>query len=146
MGINKVILVGHVGKDPSVNYVKQDLPVAKFSFATTETFKKDNEKHTVTEWHQVEVWRSLAKVVEQYVKKGSHLYIEGKLKTDSYDKNGVTVYSTKIVCSSFEMLGSKGTTKASTQPTQQAQTNQQQTGYENDIEAGQFEETDDLPF
>ena len=148
MGINKVILVGHVGRDPEVQYVKEDVPVARFTLATSETYKDRNsgEKKTNTEWHNLVVWRGLAKVVEQYVKKGSQLYVEGKLSTRSYEKDGVTKYFTEVVVSNIEMLGratestSTGTVESSTA----APANQM-----NDFdssEASTFEETDDLPF
>lgn len=108
MGVNKVILVGNVGKDPEVQYVKEDVPVAKFTLATSETYKDRNgEKQTNTEWHNIVVWRGLAKVVEQYVKKGSQLYIEGKITNRQYEKDGVTKYFTEIVANNMQMLGSK---------------------------------------
>ncbi len=147
MGINKVILVGHVGKDPVVQYVKEDLPVARFTLATSETFKDRNsgEKQTNTEWHNLVVWRGLAKVVEQYVKKGAHLYIEGKLTTRSYEKDGATKYFTEVVVSNMEMLG-----KSSDTPSTGSMNSSQPPSNEiNDFdssEAANFEETDDLPF
>ena len=113
MGVNKVILVGNVGKDPEVQYIKEDVPVARFTLATSETYKDRNgEKVTNTEWHNIVVWRGLAKVVEQYVKKGSQLYIEGKISNRSYEKDGVTKYFTEIVANSLQMLGSKDNTGA----------------------------------
>jgi single-strand DNA-binding protein len=148
MGINKVILVGHVGKDPEVQYVKEDVPVARLTLATSETYKDRNsgEKKTNTEWHNLVVWRGLAKVVEQYVKKGSQLYVEGKLSTRSYEKDGVTKYFTEVVVNNIEMLGrpseSGGSNTASTST--EAPTNQINEFDSN--EASTFEETDDLPF
>ena len=113
MGVNKVILVGNVGKDPEVQYIKEDVPVARFTLATSETYKDRNgEKVTNTEWHNIVVWRGLAKVVENYVKKGSQLYIEGKISNRSYEKDGVTKYFTEIVANSLQMLGSKDNTGA----------------------------------
>jgi len=79
MSINKVILVGNVGKDPEVRYLDSGVAVANFPFATSETYKnKQGEKVTNTEWHNIVMWRGLAEVVEKYVNKGSQLYIEGK--------------------------------------------------------------------
>ncbi len=147
MGINKVILVGNVGKDPVVQYVKEDVPVARFTLATSETYRdKSGEKQTNTEWHNLVVWRGLAKVVEQYIKKGSQLYVEGKLTTRSYEKDGATKYFTEIVVNNLEMLGKAGETSSmpSKEGNQSAQTNEI-----NDFdskEATSFEETDDLPF
>jgi single-strand DNA-binding protein len=148
MGINKVILVGHVGKDPVVQYVKEDVPVARFTLATSETFKDRNtgERQTNTEWHNLVVWRGLAKVVEQYVKKGTHLYIEGKLTTRSYEKDGATKYFTEVVVSTMEMLGRSSDSSGSGST---GSSNQQPVNEINDFdssEATSFEETDDLPF
>lgn len=106
MGINKVILVGNVGKDPEVQYINADLPVAKFSLATSESYKdKNGKKVTNTEWHNIVMWRGLAKIAEQYVKKGDQLYIEGKITNRSYEKDGQTRYFTEIVASNMQMLG-----------------------------------------
>ena len=147
MGINKVILVGNVGKDPVVQYVKEDVPVARFTLATSETFKdKSGEKQTNTEWHNIVVWRGLAKVVEQYIKKGSQLYVEGKLTTRSYEKDGATKYFTEVVVSNLEMLGRAG--ESSSMPSKESGQSSQ-TNEINDFdssEATSFEETDDLPF
>ena len=112
--VNKVILIGNVGNDPEVKYIKEDVPVAKFSLATSESYKnKDGERVTNTEWHNIVVWRGLAKVVEKYVKKGSKLYIEGKLTHRKYeDKDGQTKYFTEIVCRDLTMLDSKSTNSA----------------------------------
>jgi len=107
MSVNKVILIGNVGKDPEVNYIKEDLPVAKFTLATSESYTKDGQKVTNTEWHNIVVWRGLAKVVEQYVKKGSKLYIEGKITNRQYEKDGQTKYFTEIVANQMQMLDSK---------------------------------------
>lgn len=109
MSVNKVILIGNVGKDPEVNYIKEDLPVAKFTMATSESYTKDGQKVTNTEWHNIVVWRGLAKVVEQYVKKGSKLYIEGKITNRQYEKDGQTKYFTEIVAGQMQMLDSKNT-------------------------------------
>jgi len=146
MGINKVILVGNVGKDPVVQYVKEDVPVARFTLATSETYRdKSGEKQTNTEWHNIVVWRGLAKVVEQYIKKGSQLYVEGKLTTRSYEKDGATKYFTEVVVNNLEMLGrADSSSMPSNEGGQSAQNNEI-----NDFdskEATSFEETDDLPF
>ena len=107
MSINKVILVGNVGKDPEVRYLESGVAVARFPFATSETYKgKDGEKVTTTEWHNIVLWRGLAEVAEKYVKKGSQLYLEGKIRTRSYDdKDGVKRYMTEIVTDQMQMLG-----------------------------------------
>ena len=109
-GINKVILVGNVGKDPEVRYLEGGTAVANFSIATSENFKDRNtgEKKSTTEWHNVVLWRGLAEIAEKYVKKGMQVYIEGKLKTRQWqDKEGATRYSTEIVGDNLQMLGRK---------------------------------------
>jgi len=105
--INKVILVGNVGNDPEVRHISEGVAVARFSLATSESYQKDGKRVDVTEWHNIVAWRGLAKVAEDYVKKGSLLYVEGKLKTQSYEKDGVKRYSTEIVADTFRMLGKK---------------------------------------
>lgn len=111
MSVNKVILVGHVGKDPEVRYFDNNLAMARFSVATTErgyTTKSGVVVPDKTEWHSVVVWRKLAEVVEKYVKKGTQLYIEGKLRNRSYDdKDGVKRYATEIQVDLLQLLGSR---------------------------------------
>jgi len=109
MGINKVILVGNAGKDPEVRHLDNGVAVASFPLATSETFKnKDGQKVTNTEWHNIVLWRGLADVAEKYVKKGNPLYIEGKIRTRSWDdKDGNKRYTTEIVADTMQMLGSK---------------------------------------
>jgi len=114
MSINKVILIGNVGKDPEVNYIKEDLPVARFTLATSETYTKDGQKVTNTEWHNIVIWRGLAKVVEKYVKKGSKLYLEGKITNRQYEKDGQTKYFTEIVVNNMQMLDSKNSNNTET--------------------------------
>jgi single-strand DNA-binding protein len=105
-GINKVILVGHVGKDPEIRYLDGGVPVARFSLATTESYKnKNGEKVEQTEWHNVTAWRQLAEIVEKYVKKGQLLYIEGKIRTRSVGEEGNKKYFTDIVADQMTMLG-----------------------------------------
>ncbi|MFV0291297.1 MAG: single-stranded DNA-binding protein [Mangrovibacterium sp.] len=109
MSINKVILIGHVGQDPEVRYLDKDLAVANFSLATTERFTdKEGKRIENTDWHRVVAWRGLATVVEQYVKKGSKLYVEGKLRTHEWnDKEGNKRYTTEIYVETLEMLDSR---------------------------------------
>ena len=108
-GINKVILVGNLGKDPEVRYLEQGVAVAKIVVATSESYKnKEGKKVETTEWHNVVLWRGLAEVTDKYLKKGSQVYIEGKLKTKSWeDKEGVKRYTTEIIADSMTMLGKK---------------------------------------
>ena len=108
-GVNKVILVGNLGKDPEIRYLDSGVAVANFSLATTENYKnKEGERVSQTEWHNVVLWRGLAEVAEKYLKKGASVYIEGKIKTKKWDdKDGVTRYSTEILCDNMTMLGGK---------------------------------------
>ena len=108
-GVNKVILIGNLGKDPQVNYLDNGVAVANFSLATTENYKnKEGDRVSQTEWHNIVLWRGLAEVAEKYLKKGSSVYIEGKIKTRKWeDKEGVTRYSTEILADNMTMLGGK---------------------------------------
>ena len=106
--INKVTLLGHLGKDPVVRRTEAGVPVAMFSMATSESYKdKDGNKQDKTEWHNVVVWRGLAEVAEKYLKKGSLIYLEGKITTRSYVQDNVTKYMTEIVADTFKMLDRK---------------------------------------
>jgi single-strand DNA-binding protein len=109
MSTNLVILVGNVGNDPEVKDISQGTKVANFSLATSETFtNKNGEKSTSTEWHKCVSWNSIASVCEKYVKKGTQLFIQGKLKTRSYDdQGGVKHYVTEIFVTSLSLLGRK---------------------------------------
>jgi single-strand DNA-binding protein len=107
MSVNKVILLGRVGKEPDVKVVN-DSKVVKITLATSEKWKdKSGEPHEATEWHNVIAWRGLAEVIEKYVKKGDLLYIEGKIKTRSWESDGKKNYVTEIMADRLEMLGGK---------------------------------------
>jgi len=108
-GVNKVILVGNLGKDPEVRYLDSGVAVANFSLATTENYKnKQGEKVSQTEWHNIVLWRGLAEVAEKWLKKGSSVYIEGKIRTNKWeDKEGKTRYNTEILADNMTMLGNK---------------------------------------
>lgn len=114
--VNKVILVGNVGRDPEVRYLESGVAVANLPLATSETYtNKNGERITNTEWHNIVLWRKLAEVAEKWVKKGQALYIEGKIRSRSYeDKEGNKRYITEIVADNMQMLGKKSddTTKA----------------------------------
>lgn len=107
--VNKVILVGRLGKDPEVRHLEGGAAVASFSLATNENYRdKNGEKVEKTDWHNVVVWRKQAEIAEQYLRKGSLIYLEGKLKSRSYDdKDGVKKYITEVVADHFTMLGGK---------------------------------------
>tara|TARA_B100001287_G_scaffold186622_1_gene157517 strand:+ start:144 stop:563 length:420 start_codon:yes stop_codon:yes gene_type:complete len=108
-GVNKVILVGNLGKDPEVRYLDSGVAVANFSLATTENYKnKQGEKVSQTEWHNIVLWRGLAEVAEKWLKKGSSVYIEGKIRTKKWeDKEGNTRYNTEILGDNMTMLGNR---------------------------------------
>jgi single-strand DNA-binding protein len=108
-GINKVILVGNLGKDPEVRSLESGAKVASFSLATTESYKnKEGQKVDQTEWHNIVMWRGLAEVAEKYLKKGTQIYLEGKIRTRSWDdKDGNKRYTTEIIADTFTMLGAK---------------------------------------
>ena len=108
-GVNKVILIGNLGRDPEVRYTESKIPVASFSIATTETYKDRNtgDRKDITEWHNIVLWRGLAEIAEKYLRKGSQVYIEGKLRTRSWEKDGVTRYTTEIVADNMTMLGGR---------------------------------------
>ena len=109
MAVNKFIGIGNVGRDPEVRFMPDGKCVANISIAITERYKdKQGEQKEVTEWVNVVFFGKLAEIVKQYVTQGSQLYVEGKLKTEKYDKDGVTRYSTKGIADSMQMLGSKG--------------------------------------
>ena len=104
--VNKVILVGTVGKDPDIR-ITQNSKVATFTLATNETYKSNGEKKTVTEWHNIVIWGKLADIVEKYVRKGNHLYIEGKLSIRSWNDNtGIKRYVTEVIAHTMTMLPS----------------------------------------
>lgn len=111
MSVNKVILVGNVGKDPEVRYVSQDTPVATFTLATTErgyTMQNGTQVPERTDWHNIVAWRGLAKITESYIRKGTQLYVEGKLRTRSWqDQNGNTRYTTEVVADDIQLLGKR---------------------------------------
>jgi len=109
MSVNKVILIGNVGKDPETRHLEGGNVVSKFSLATSEVYKnKVGEKITNTEWHNIVLWKGLAEIAEKYVRKGSQLYIEGRIRTRSYtDQEGNTKYTTEIIADSMQMLGKK---------------------------------------
>src|ERR1035437_8611354 len=107
MSVNKVILVGHVGKDPEVRYLEKNVAVARFSLATTDrayTTQNGVEVPERTEWHNIVAWRVLAELAEKYIRKGIQLYIEGKIQTRTYDKDGIKHYITEIFAENIKPL------------------------------------------
>lgn len=142
MSVNKVILVGNVGRDPEIRHLDKGVSVARFSLATTENYtSKTGEKVSNTEWHNIVAWRQLAELSEKYIKKGSQLYIEGRLRTRDYEKDGVKHYATEINADTIQLLGRREGTPESNGiavPTEQSQS----------VAEPDFtpSEEDDLPF
>ena len=123
MSVNKVILIGNLGKDPEIRTLDNGNKVANFSIATTESYndKASGKRVDQTEWHNIVIWGKLADIVEKYMKKGSSGYFEGKLQTKSYEKDGVTRYRTDVVCSQMTMLGGKKPEEQASAPAPQQQ-------------------------
>ena len=117
MAINKVILLGNVGKDPEVRYLDNGVAVANFTLATSErgyTASNGTQVPEKTEWHNIVAWRGLAQIAERFIRKGSQIYLEGKIRTRSYDDNtGNKRYVTEIFADNIELLGRKGETGGS---------------------------------
>jgi single-strand DNA-binding protein len=143
MSVNKVILVGNVGQDPEVRYLDNNTPVCNIRLATSETYKnKNGERVTSTEWHNVVLWRGLAEVADKYVKKGSQLYIEGKLRTRSWDdKDNNKRYTTEIVADVMQMLG-----RRADEGMQSGQAPSSESLAEEKPQPDQGDQSDDLPF
>jgi single-strand DNA-binding protein len=108
-GVNKVILVGRLGKDPEVRNLDSGVAVANFTLATSESYKDKTtgEKKEVTEWHNIVLWRGLAEIAQRYLHKGDMVYVEGKLRSRSWEKDGVTRYTTEVVADNMTMLSTK---------------------------------------
>jgi len=153
-GINKVILVGHLGKDPEVRHLDGGVTVASFPLATSETYNKDGRKIEQTEWHNIVMWRGLADIASKYLQKGKLVYIEGKLRTRSFeDKEGHKKYTTEVVAENFTMLGRKsdfeGQGEGSVHKSEEGNNsiNPQEIAKEDQpMNYGKSAEDDDLPF
>lgn len=142
-GVNKVILVGNLGKDPEVRHLEGGVSVAHFTLATNEYYKdKQGTRVERTEWHNISAWRGLAEMADKFLKKGQQVYIEGKLRTRQYqDKDQQTRYITEIIADEISMLGGRpqGVGHAATDASGQAVAEPQQT-------FRQEPELDQLPF
>lgn len=142
-GVNKVILIGNLGKDPEIHNWADGLKKVTFSLATSETYKnKEGQKVEQTEWHNIVLWRKNAEIAEQFLKKGMSIYIEGKIKTRSWeDKEGNKRHTTEIIGDNFTMLGKKeNTTTKESSSTEEANINT------NGMSINTTESADDLPF
>lgn len=151
MSVNKVILVGNVGKDPEVRHLDTGVAVANFSLATSESYTaKNGEKVTTTEWHNIVLWRGLAEVAEKYVTKGRQLYIEGRIRSRSYDdKDGIKRYITEIYGDTMQMLGTKSDDKSGNSQYNQNPEHSSSNAQPNAVNEPEMKEPggdDDLPF
>jgi single-strand DNA-binding protein len=153
MSLNKVMLIGNLGRDPEVRYLDNNKVVATFTIATNETYTdKNGERRTETEWHRVEMWDQLAKIAEKYLKKGSPVYVEGRIKTENWkDKEGNERTDKKIRVTSMTLLGNRNSNEAGngggndyTQKNTGSQTNETNTNYVPQPPA--TDPDDDLPF
>lgn len=147
MSVNKVILIGNVGKDPEVRYLDSGVAVATFPLATSDrayTLANGTQVPERTEWHNIVLWRGLAETAEKYVHKGDKLYLEGKIRTRSYDDQaGVKRYVTEIFVDSMEMLSPKA---AGIAPQATVLPNVQQQSIQSQVAPAQDNGADDLPF
>jgi len=140
-GVNRVILLGNLGRDPEVMTFDNGVKKASFPLATSESYKnREGQRVESTEWHNVVLWRGLAEVAERFLKKGNQVYIEGKIKTRSYEQEGIKKFITEIYADNMTMLGKKdnGDSGSVSQPAQKPTTKVD----EPEIEAPD----DDLPF
>ncbi len=108
-GVNKVILIGNLGKDPEMRYTQTGTAVVNFSLAKTDSWTKDGESNERTEWHNIVAWARLAEICNQYLQKGKQVYIEGRIQTRKWeDRDGNTRYTTEVVAQNMQMLGGRG--------------------------------------
>lgn len=153
-GVNKVILVGNVGSDPETRYMPNGNAVTNISLATSETWKDKNTGEQVerTEWHRVTFYQRLAEIVAEYVRKGSKLYVEGRLQTRSWEQDGVKRYATDIIANEMQMLDSRGGNGGgggnyqSSQPSQGSRPASQPQGAPQQAPADMDSFDDDIPF
>lgn len=146
-GVNKVILVGRLGKEPEVRNLENGAAVANFTIATSESYKDKTtgEKKEVTEWHNIVLWRGLAEIAQKYLHKGDLVYIEGKLRTRSWEKDGVTRYTTEVVADNMTMLGSRGNSGGGSNYSSDAGRSPERAS-SGGFSAPMDSSTDDLPF
>lgn len=147
-GVNKVILVGRLGKDPEIRNLENGASVANFTMATSETYKDKTtgDRKEVTEWHNIVLWRGLADIAAKYLHKGDMIYVEGKLRTRSWEKEGVTRYTTEIVGDNMTMLSTKQSGGGERSSAPQYSSSGGGGGAEEYKASGDNNATDDLPF
>ncbi|MBP5984548.1 MAG: single-stranded DNA-binding protein [Fluviicola sp.] len=146
--VNKVILIGNLGKDPEVRRLENGGIVANFPLATSETYtdRTTGEKRDTTDWHTIVLWRGLAEVAEKYVRKGQKVYVEGKLKTRSWtDKEGISRYTTEIVADELTILSPRNENAAPTNTSTSTPYPTQTTAQPSPLDLGE-DDGDGLPF
>ena len=144
-GVNKVILIGNLGKDPEVRHLEGGASVANFTMATTESYKdKTGARVDQTEWHNIVMWRGLADVAEKYLKKGMTIYVEGKLRTRMYEKDGQKHYRSEIMADNMTILSRKDDTRTSSEGP--SSSSGQTGGSDISQTPGSTGAADDLPF
>ena len=146
--LNKVLLIGNLGKDPELKYTQGGTAVCTFSLATTESYKdKDGKRQEKTEWHNIKIWSKQAEIAAEYLKKGKQIYIEGRIETSNWEKEGIKHYRTEIVVNRFLMLGSKGDSSGGKQSNyDRNQTPDAGGSQPQNAPADDFQNDDDLPF
>jgi single-strand DNA-binding protein len=154
MSVNKVILVGNLGKDPELRYTPSGTAVATFSLATTDRFKgKDGQQQEKTEWHNIVAWKGLAEICGKYLHKGKQVYLEGRIQSRSYDdRDGNKRYITEIVADQMQMLGKAGDDGGSAprgevrRPAPAANSNRNEAPAYEDFGDPPFNPDDEIPF
>lgn len=132
-GLNKVMIIGNLGRDPEVTYTQAGVAITKINVATSETWNDKNtgEKREKTEWHRITFFGKQAETIARYMSKGSQIYVEGRIQTSQYEKDGITRYSTDIMANNFQFLGSKGN---------QSQSQGQQGGFQQPQNTGGYQQ------
>ena len=146
-GINKVILVGNLGQDPETRYMPSGKAVTNLRLATSDSWKdkQTGEQREQTEWHSVVMYDRLAEIAAEYLRKGSQIYVEGRLKTRKWqDKEGKDRYTTEIIANEMQMLGSRGADRAAAEPRSEPRSAPSQERAAQPAAAGEFD--DDIPF
>ncbi len=141
-GLNKAMIIGRLGRDPEMRYTPDGVAIANFSIATSEDWKDKNtgEKKEKTEWHRIVAFRRLAEICGEYLTKGKQVYIEGRLQTRSWEKDGVTRYTTEIIADKMQFLDAKS--ESSSKSANSSDTS----AYDNYINAKSDQSDDDIPF
>lgn len=147
-GVNRVFILGNLGRDPEVTYIQAGTAICKIAVATSETWNDKNtgEKKEKTEWHRITFFGKQAETVGQYMKKGSQIYVEGKLQTTKYEKDGITRYSTDIIANNFQFIGNKSDNQQQPQQGGYQQSQNQGGGFQQQNNSGFNNQQEEPPF